>query len=157
MIGSRLGHGLVSHPTYHHWVESLLYTLPRSFSSNIMSRSMMSSAFRPCTNTRTFQNSIHLRFQPSTSKLRQQSLAFSARWKSTAKPSLASQVAATPKAAPSITEKETLPWAEYLSIRKNKRRWETVSLMTTDSSNGLLKFTLGGYGCNHHFRLSLFL
>jgi mitochondrial import inner membrane translocase subunit TIM23 len=28
--------------------------------------------------------------------------------------------------APSEVEKETLPWAEYLSIRKTKRRWETV-------------------------------
>lgn len=25
-------------------------------------------------------------------------------------------------------EKETLPWADYLSIRKKKRRWETVRL-----------------------------
>ncbi|KAI0690598.1 mitochondrial import protein Pam17-domain-containing protein [Cytidiella melzeri] len=28
--------------------------------------------------------------------------------------------------APSEVEKETLPWAEYLSIRKTKRRWETA-------------------------------
>ncbi|KAK7694032.1 hypothetical protein QCA50_003608 [Cerrena zonata] len=108
-----------------------------------MSRSMMSSALRPCTTTRLLQNSIHLRFQPSTSKLRQHSLTFSARWKSTAKPSLASQAAATSKATPSITEKETLPWAEYLSIRKNKRRWETavtIPLTIAGFAGGVMYF-----------------
>ena len=27
---------------------------------------------------------------------------------------------------PSEVEKEILPWGEYLAVRKNKRRWETV-------------------------------
>lgn len=31
---------------------------------------------------------------------------------------------------PSETEKVLLPWEEYLTIRKNKRRWETVSSMS---------------------------
>lgn len=30
------------------------------------------------------------------------------------------------KGEPTDVEKEFLPWAEYLAIRKNKRRWETV-------------------------------
>ena len=30
--------------------------------------------------------------------------------------------------APSEAEKQTMPWAEYLAVRKNKRRWETVSI-----------------------------
>lgn len=33
--------------------------------------------------------------------------------------------------APSEVEKETLPWGEYLAIRKAKRRWETVRTMVT--------------------------
>lgn len=28
-------------------------------------------------------------------------------------------------------EQETLPWADYLAIRKRKRRWETVRLLCT--------------------------
>ena len=29
---------------------------------------------------------------------------------------------------PSEVEKQKMPWEEYLAVRKNKRRWETVSI-----------------------------
>lgn len=37
------------------------------------------------------------------------------------------------KGAPTEAEKETLPWADYLTIRKSKRRWETVRVRTSSS------------------------
>lgn len=134
MIDRRLAHNLVQHTpafTIILLVGRIITSIfcRRLFDCNTMSRSLTCSALRPCSSTKIFQNSIRLRLQPSTSKPRN-SLTFSARWKSTAsapKPSLASEAAATPKVAPSVTEKESLPWAEYLSIRKSKRRWETVS------------------------------
>ncbi|CDO70004.1 hypothetical protein BN946_scf184354.g6 [Trametes cinnabarina] len=39
-------------------------------------------------------------------------------------------------AQPTQTEKETLPWGEYLAIRKRKRRWETALTIPT---------TIGGF------------
>lgn len=40
--------------------------------------------------------------------------------------------------APSRVEQESLPWAEYLTVRKNKRRWETVRVFCESSCLSLL-------------------
>lgn len=46
--------------------------------------------------------------------------------KATKTPASKAPKTSTSSAPPSQVEKETLPWQEYLSIRKQKRRWETV-------------------------------
>ncbi len=52
----------------------------------------------------------------------------------------AAKAPANPSASQAQTQaEETLPWQEYLAIRKRKRRWETVS-------SPLEEPRLGGYG-----------
>ncbi|EIW51814.1 Pam17-domain-containing protein [Trametes versicolor FP-101664 SS1] len=46
--------------------------------------------------------------------------------KATKTPASKAPKTSTSSAPPSQVEKETLPWQEYLSIRKQKRRWETA-------------------------------
>ncbi|CAL1705662.1 unnamed protein product [Somion occarium] len=87
---------------------------------------------------------------PIQCALRQNMLIF-ARQKSTANagPSLASKTASkqagstTTKPAPSQAEKESLPWSEYLAIRRRKRRWETavtIPLTIAGFAGGVMYF-----------------
>ncbi|THH28497.1 hypothetical protein EUX98_g5692 [Antrodiella citrinella] len=104
-----------------------------------MSNVFLSSCYRPV--ARSCFNSSRLRtgFASNSRAIRQ---------KSSSAKAAANTVKQTEKAlkngpAPSKVDQETLPWAQYLTIRKNKRRWETavtIPMTALGFAGGVLYF-----------------
>ena len=71
--------------------------------------------------SRSVPNATRPKFVSSTCRARIQ-----ARGKTTKAANTPTKAASGPSPASQAQAEETLPWQEYLAIRKRKRRWETV-------------------------------